>query len=220
MTPGPTITYFSDEWPRRDEDEPRPWQNLPLGVPHTITLPHKRSTVDHIAMELFLVRRGQWGSRTPNHNRMEGDWDYTDIVIHHSGNSGEKEPSKIENKHMNEKKWDDVGYHYLIKPDGAIFEGRHLAFKGSHVELQNTRKIGILIMGDFESNWWDVDDDVSPEQEKSVQKLISALTRRMPSLVTLGGHRDYKKTECPGDKPYGMLEKLRKQSGLQPPAKK
>lgn len=214
----PPIPYFSSEWPRKPGDGPLPWQNLAVNQKHVLTLPNKRSTVDQLAKKLQLVRRKQWGSTKPDYIKMEGDWDYTDIVIHHSGNSGEKDPSQIESKHM--KKWEDVGYHYLVRPDGSIYEGRHLAFKGSHVEKQNTQKIGVLVMGDFESNWWDSDDDVSAGQRNAVRTIISTLKQAFPTIVTLGGHKDYKDTECPGDLLYGELGALRKEFGLKAPAKK
>ncbi len=214
----PPIPYFSSEWPPKPGDEPIPWQSLEVNQKHIITLPNKRSTVEQIATKLQLVRRKQWGSKKPDYLKMEGDWDYTDIVIHHSGNSGEKDPSQIESKHM--RKWEDVGYHYLVKPDGAIYEGRHLAFKGSHVEKQNTHKIGVLVMGDFESNWWDSDDDVSVGQRSAVRSIISTLKQAFPTIVTLGGHKDYKDTECPGDLLYAELGALRKEFALKAPAKR
>ncbi len=215
----PPITYFSAAWARRAEEGPRPWQHLAPHQQHVFPLPNKRSVADQIAKELQLVRRAKWGALKPDYLTMEMDWDYTDIVIHHSGNSGEKDPAKIESKHMRDRKWEDVGYHYLVKPNGAIYEGRHLAFKGSHVELQNTQKIGVLVMGDFESNWWDSDDAVSTGQRNSVRKIISTLKRAFPSIVTLGGHKDFKKTECPGDLLYAELGALRKEFGLKAPTK-
>jgi hypothetical protein len=216
----PPIPYFSSDWPRTPQDGAISWQALGVNQQHIITLPNKRDTADRIATELQVVRRKVWGKKKPDHLKMVGDWDYTDIVIHHSGNSGEKDPSQIESKHIDEKKWEDVGYHYLVRPDGAIYEGRHLALKGSHVENQNTRKLGILVMGDFESNWWDSDDSVTAGQRNSVRKLITTLKREFPTIGTLGGHRDYKKTECPGDLLYGELGGLRKEFGLKAPAKK
>jgi proteasome lid subunit RPN8/RPN11 len=213
----PPIPYFSNKWPRKPGDGPIPWQALEVGQKHILTLPNKRHTVEQIATKLQLVRRKQWGSKKPDYLKMEGDWDYTDIVIHHSGNSGEKDPSQIESKHM--KKWEDVGYHYLVRPDGAIYEGRHLAFKGSHVEKENTHKIGVLVMGDFESNWWDSDDDLSAGQRNAVRKIISTLKQAFPTILTLGGHKDYKNTECPGDLLYRELGGLRKEFELKAPAK-
>lgn len=57
-------------------------------------------------------------------------------VIHHSGvNVGTSpidEVRGVRNFHMNKRKWNDVGYHYLISSDGQIFEGRPIDRVGSH----------------------------------------------------------------------------------------
>jgi len=180
-----------------------------------LLVPDKRKIIDRIASIHKVQRRRVWGSKTPSYTAMDEDWDYTTVVIHHSGNSGEKEPKEIERKHMDENGWDDVGYHYLIKPDGTIFEGRHLAYKGSHVEKANSQKIGILIMGDFEHQWWDGDDDPTATQISAAEALIKTLKSEIGTVTKLGGHRDYKPgTECPGGEMYGRLGGFRAATGL------
>jgi LysM repeat protein len=175
----------------------------------------RQQVVDRIARRHSLVRRAAWGKQKPNYRAMATDWDYTTVVIHHSGNSGEKDPLKIEEKHMEDNGWDDVGYHYLIVPSGVIYEGRPLQYKGSHVEQANTQKIGILVMGDFESNWWDDDDEPTHAQISSAVALILTLKGEFRTLAKLGGHRDYKAgTECPGDIMYVQLGALRTRVGL------
>lgn len=205
----------------RDEI-PAPWINYPgvtkfglaTGTDQRILIKDKRRVADAVVTAHGIQRRAAWGTRTPNYAKMDQDWDYSIVVIHHSGNGGETDPKQIEKKHMVDRKWDDVGYHYLITPNGTIYEGRHLAFKGSHVELANTGKIGILIMGDFESQWWDDDDDPSKEQLDSAVSLITTLKSHF-ALTALGGHKDYKAdTECPGNELYGKLGDLRKRTGL------
>ncbi|HEX8823974.1 MAG TPA: peptidoglycan recognition family protein, partial [Archangium sp.] len=139
----------------------------------------------------------------------------TTLVLHHSGNGGETAPRQIEHKHMVEKKWDDVGYHYLIPPSGSIHEGRPLRYKGSHVELANTGKVGILMMGDFDANWWDFDDEPTTAQLNAAAALIKTLKAEFRTITLLGGHRDYKKgTECPGSIMYGRITALRSATGL------
>ncbi|MDZ7622447.1 MAG: peptidoglycan recognition family protein [Candidatus Competibacteraceae bacterium] len=161
------------------------------------------------------MRRAAWGQKTPKYLSMDEDWDYDTIVIHHSGNSGAKVPAEIEKKHMSDQNWDDVGYHFLIQPNGAIHEGRYLTFKGSHVEKANTKKIGILIMGDFEHQWWDFDDDPTTKQLSAAESLIKTLKSAFPTVTKLGGHRDYKPgTECPGGELYKKLPGMRANTTL------
>ncbi|ADO75680.1 N-acetylmuramoyl-L-alanine amidase [Stigmatella aurantiaca DW4/3-1] len=175
----------------------------------------RQAVIERIAAKHAIVRRRDWGLLSPNYTAMDTDWDYTTVVIHHSGNGGETNPKEIESKHMTEKGWEDVGYHYLIPPSGVIYEGRDLRYKGSHVEKANTQKIGILVMGDFESNWWDADDEPTAAQLTSAGELILTLKLEFKTLTLLGGHRDYKTTtECPGDIMYKQLGTLRKTTSL------
>ena len=48
--------------------------------------------------------------------------------------------------------WSDVAYHYGISMKGEIFERRELIYKGSHVKSQNTGKVGIVCMGNFDGS--------------------------------------------------------------------
>ncbi len=187
---------------------------LQIGRPNPISVVDRRRVVKEVVTAHKIHRRWVWGKRTPNYTTMEYDWDYTTVAIHHSGNNGEKNPVEIETKHMVTRGWDDVGYHYLIPPNGDIYEGRYLAYKGSHVEKANTGKIGILIMGDFEHQIWDFDDDPTAAQLNSAVALIDTLKSHF-KLDKLGGHKDYKAgTECPGGELYGKIPDLRKRTGL------
>lgn len=180
----------------------------------SVTIVDRRRVAKAVVAARNIHRRWAWGKLTPSYAKMDQDWNYTTVVVHHSGNSGEKDPGAIEAKHMGAKKWDDVGYHYLIPPSGEVYEGRYLAYKGSHVENANTGKIGILIMGDFEHQIWDRDDDPTEAQLNSAVALINALGSHF-SLTKLGGHKDYKAdTECPGSELYKVVPDLRKRTGL------
>lgn len=43
--------------------------------------------------------------------------------------------------------WDGIGYHYFIKTDGTLEEGRPLERTGAHVKGHNKRSIGICLNG-------------------------------------------------------------------------
>ena len=42
-----------------------------------------------------------------------------------------------------DKGWSDIGYHYLVARDGAIYEGRPVERMGAHVRGYNANSIGI-----------------------------------------------------------------------------
>ena len=170
---------------------------------------------DAVNSSLNIKTQDSW-ARVNTMKQLETDWNYTNITIHHSGNSGTNNPVTIERQHM-EKGYDDVGYHYLIKRDGTIYEGRKLGYKSANVEKANTGKIGVLVMGDYHHQFWDIDDDLSKMQLKSTVNLINKLKDYFP-LSTLGGHRDFKEsTVCPGDTLYEEIDKLRLRTDLKNP---
>jgi len=196
--------------------------NLPTDTPNNVILiPDKRKIANAIAAAHSIRRRASWGARPPKKRRMDQDWDFTTVVIHHSGNRDLKDAKAIQDMHMDPSgpdNFDDIGYQYLIANDGTIFEGRFLAYKGSNVQMANTGKIGILLMGDFQPDWSDgfgmFTDKPTPAQIQSTIDLVGTLKRFFP-LNALGGHRDYKHgTECPGDVLYVQMGSLRAATGL------
>ena len=60
----------------------------------------------------------------------------------------------------------------MVDPQGNYFEGRRLIYMGSHVGGANSRKIGIIVLGDFHPQWWDFDDEVSEKQKSATISLI------------------------------------------------
>lgn len=172
--------------------------------------------IQMIHAEAGVQSRESWSDAEPNFEGMEPHWEYTTIVIHHSGNSGETDPKEIESKHMDEKGWDDIGYHFMIKPDGSILEARRLSYKGSHVREANSGKIGILVMGDFEPGpWYDFKNDEPAEaQLASLDSLTTVLKKYIPGVTEAGGHTDYVDTECPGDLLYEKLDEYRHEHDL------
>ncbi|MGL5965359.1 MAG: N-acetylmuramoyl-L-alanine amidase, partial [Fusobacteriaceae bacterium] len=43
--------------------------------------------------------------------------------------------------------WLDVGYHFIIKRDGTIEEGRPVDVVGSHVKNHNSNSVGVCLVG-------------------------------------------------------------------------
>ena len=82
-----------------------------------------------------------------------------------------------------------------------------------------TGKVGILVMGNFEKELLGLlGGQPSDAQIASAKRLVRALKILLPSLRTLGGHKDFKvKTECPGNRLYPLLDGIRKDTGLAAP---
>jgi hypothetical protein len=185
-------------------------------------LKQKTKLIDDFVKNQGIIARAAWGalpSKIPDVPDSY-DWDYGVVVIHHSGRSGESDPNAVQVKHMNKNGWDDVGYHFMVNAGGTVYEGRRLIYKGSHTENANTGKVGILVMGNFDKAGWlgFLGSTPSASQLAGVTRLVIALKGLFPTLTTLGGHKDYKKsTECPGTELYSRLDDLRKATGLRAP---
>lgn len=190
---------------------------LKVGRAHTMTVPNKRKVADHIATSAGVARRSTWGAAPPKKD-LDPDWDYDTVVIHHSGDGGEKSAKKIQAKHF-ATGYDDIAYEYVVQLSGKIEEGRHIAFQSAGNSAHNTKKIAIIMAGDFEHQWWDVDDDPTPVALAAIVKLVNVLKTQFP-LTRLVGHRDLPRakgpTECPGGELYKHMGDLRTKTGLGP----
>jgi hypothetical protein len=186
-----------------------------------VDLQQRIQQVDDFIKGNGIIARADWGARASKipDTPKSLDWDYGVVVIHHSGLWGETDPHVIQNKHINKNGWDDVGYHFMVGKGGQVYEGRRLIYKGSHTENANTGKIGLLVMGNFEKAFFGLlGGTPSKIQLGGVRRLVIALKGLFPTLTTLGGHKDYKKsTECPGSELYPLLGDLRQTTGLKAP---
>ena len=77
---------------------------------------------------------------------------YQTLVIHHSAfykANGVETLLEVQRLHRDDRGWADVGYHYLVDRDGAIYEGRNLGVRGVHTQGRNTGSAGVCLLGDF-----------------------------------------------------------------------
>lgn len=105
-----------------------------------------------------------------------------EIVIHHTAGKftleleeSIKEIQRIYLLHAIQRRWRDIGYHFLIDGAGRIFEGS-LGGKysvGAHTYYHNDGTIGIALMGDFRYNH----DQITNEMKESLIQLILYLKR-------------------------------------------
>ena len=129
------------------------------------------------------------------------------IVIHHTGNPADDDLS-AEQIHWTHLAigWAGIGYHYVIRKDGTIEEGRPEWATGSHAEGYNWNSVGIHLCGNFQYV------DPTPQQIESAAYLIGYLCDKyalIPTAETVKGHRDLNATACPGENLYNILQTLR-----------
>lgn len=173
-----------------------------------------------------IISRQEWGCPdgqrsplwTPQYSRP------AHLVIHHTAldhNSSDwrQEIKLIWELHAETRGWGDIGYRYLIDSEGNIYEGRAGGDNviGGHLRGANSGTLGIALLGNF------MLDPISQATVESLTSLlvlkcceigIDALGQSLHKaknlvLPNVCGHRDGAKTECPGDRLYNLLPRLR-----------
>ena len=92
--------------------------------------------------------------------------------------------------------WPDLPYHFLIAPDGRIFEGRSLDYEPeSNTKYDLAGHLGVELMGNFE------EQRPSPAQVESTVRLVAWLVAKYDlPLTAISTHQKVAKgqTSCPG----------------------
>lgn len=101
--------------------------------------------------------------------------DINKIILHCSATKEGKDfdVNDIREWHI-QQNFVDVGYHYVIKIDGTIQDGRNIRTIGAHCKGQNYGSIGICYIGGLDSNA-NGKDTRTKEQKESLYELIDEL---------------------------------------------
>lgn len=148
----------------------------------------------------------------------------THMVVHHSAGINNSDNwgavvLAIWNSHVNTNGWCDIGYNWLIDPNGVVYEGRGGGnnVRGAHYCGHNSGTMGICLLGNFENveptsealtsltellTWKSCDSDLDPTGTS--YHVSSAKTQ--PTIL---GHQNGCSTLCPGNNLYNKLPLLR-----------
>ncbi len=112
------------------------------------------------------------------------------IAFHHMAHStwGVKD---VEYYHVYNNGWPAIGYNYWIAKDGTVYKGRGLN-RGAAVSDHNSHIISVGLQGDFEKEY------PTEAQYKSARELTEHFQNNFPSIKTVGCHKDWNQTACPG----------------------
>lgn len=114
------------------------------------------------------------------------------IIIHCSATPptmdiGVKE---IRSWHVNERKWRDIGYHFVVRRNGEIEIGRPIEMQGAHAKGHNKTSVGICWVGGLDENM-SPENNMTKEQEQelwcTVQNIMLIYGIDNAQVV---GHRD------------------------------
>ena len=159
----------------------------------------------------------------------EGDFtEITHLVVHHSAGTNESNDwaavvRSIWHYHVDIRNWSDIGYNWLIAPNGVIFEGRLDNFVGAHFCGNNGGTMGVCLLGNYENdiNLNDASRNalVSLLAWKSFEQSIDPLEVNYHEsselyLNAICGHQDGCQTLCPGQNLYSELDSIRNQVNI------
>ena len=119
------------------------------------------------------------------------------IILHHAASEGSAED--IHAFHRDVKGWAGIAYHYYIRRDGSVYQGREENWNGGHTEGYNSRSIGVCFEGNFET------ERMTDAQILAGRELLAALKGRYPDALTVR-HGELNRTACPGKNfPFAAL---------------
>ena len=90
----------------------------------------------------------------------------------------------------------DIGYHYVIHPDGTVEEGRDVNIAGAHCSGHNSKSIGICYIGGMTADNKKAKDTRTEEQRTNLKALLMAMRKLYPT-AKIHGHRDFAAKACP-----------------------
>ena len=157
--------------------------------------------------EITIVPRSAWNALEPKPYKSHTP---VRITVHHEGTRLEKTDdaakkiAAIQKWGMGpDRNWIDIPYHFLIAPDGTIYEGRNVNTVGeTATEYDPTGHLLITCLGNYEQQ------EVPREVITSLTQLIAYCSKKYNIPVeTLTTHKDNsKQTNCPGKNLYAYFQ--------------
>ena len=114
----------------------------------------------------------------------------TDIVIHCTATKPGLDYTANDIRKMHRAQgWSDIGYHYIVRLNGAVEPGRDVDMIGAHVSGHNAHSIGIAYVGGINSRG-KAEDTRTEAQKASLLALLVELRKLYPR-AKISGHRDF-----------------------------
>ena len=135
------------------------------------------------------------------------------ITIHHEGwkvvgfddyASTAARLDLIRRSHVN-RKFADIGYHFIIDRAGRVYEGRSVQYQGAHVRDNNEHNLGIMCLGNFDQQ------QPTDAQLRSLAATVALFRKRYNiSASRVFTHREIVSTACPGRNLQSRVASLRR----------
>ena len=128
------------------------------------------------------------------------------IVLHHTGNPYDDDLSAEEiNASHQAKGWTCIGYHYVVRKDGTVEQGRPHWTAGAHAYGHNSHTIGIHVCGNFE-----IGEPTDAQIESTAMLLANVCTDYGLPIDRdhIVGHRELMGTACPGRNLFSQMDTI------------
>ncbi|MFK7785088.1 MAG: fibronectin type III domain-containing protein [Crocinitomicaceae bacterium] len=152
----------------------------------------------------------------------------THLVVHHEGvgpNTSSNWANRVYgiwNYHVNTLGWSDIGYNWLIDPNGVIYEGRYSSSSGDPQGAHwvcNAGSMSVCMLGEYSSTTITSQAKASLEEllawkacDQTIDPVSSSYnSAQMATLNNICGHLDgpCSSTVCPGSGLYSQLPSIR-----------
>jgi N-acetylmuramoyl-L-alanine amidase len=121
------------------------------------------------------------------------------IIIHCSATRPSQDIGFEEiNKWHRQKGWNGCGYHFIIKRNGIIEDGRPTDAIGSHCRGYNHNSVGICMVGGVsEDDHTIAEDNFEGDQWSSLKTLVEELHEKYPEAEIKGHYHFNPDKQCP-----------------------
>jgi len=113
------------------------------------------------------------------------------IILHNSGVTVLQSIEIIHDYHKNKQGYAGIGYHFYVRKDGTVYEGRPIEYIGAHTIDNNADSIGICFEGNFDQ------ETMNEIQLKAGQELVAYLKEKY-NITKIQRHGELRNTSCPG----------------------
>lgn len=167
---------------------------------------HPQETPRHTAHTVELICRDGWRARPPVKEYVRHR--ISKLTVHHSGvrfTNSRKAPARMtimQGFHQGPAKgFADVAYHFVIDPDGNIYEGRPTWAAGeTKTDYDPRTHLLVCVLGNYEEQ---------PFEQVQLAALVDLLAWAAGEFdvapATIEGHRDHAHTDCPGKSIHKLI---------------
>lgn len=139
-----------------------------------------------------IVSRAKWGAKPARSTTRLAPDRVKQVVVHHTTGQYRDHSTvqAIQRFHQVDRGWADVGYNFLVAPNGKIYEGRGWDVQGAHARGHNSTSVGVAYIGDGRL-------PVPDAAFEAISFLIDEAKKRFGNVKVVG-HNAVGSTVCPG----------------------